>query len=268
MWHVGTSGWQYRDWRGAFYPPRLAQRAWLEHYVTRFETVEVNNTFYRRPERRVFADWAERIPPEFVMTLKLSRYLSHIRRLRDPEGPIQLFLERVEPLRAAGRVGPLLLQLPPTMPIDAGRLAAVLERVPADLRLAVEFRHDSWFTDEILDLLAGHDAALCLADRRSEPLGPVRRRSSWGYLRMHEGRAKPWPCYGEAALAGWVERLGRLWPEPADVFVYFNNDPGACAPRNAERFMELTERAGFSVARPSSASPAAEEGLFARAQGR
>jgi uncharacterized protein YecE (DUF72 family) len=251
MWHVGTSGWQYRDWRGTFYPERLAQKAWLEHYVTRFETVEVNNTFYRLPDRRVFAGWAERTPAEFVMTLKLSRYLSHIRRLRDPDDSMRLFLDRIEPLRRAGRVGPLLLQLPPTMPAEIDRLAAVVAAVPDDLRLAVEFRHESWFTDEVFDLLGRNDVALCLADRHSQALGPVRRTASWGYLRMHEGRARPWPCYGEDALAGWVDRIGRLWPEPADVYVYFNNDPGACAPRNAERFADLASRSGFDVARPT-----------------
>jgi uncharacterized protein YecE (DUF72 family) len=254
MWHVGTSGWQYRDWRGPVYPSGLSQREWLEHYVTRFETVEVNNTFYRLPERSVFAGWAERVPPEFVMTLKLSRYLSHVRRLRDPGDPIRLFLERIEPLRAARRVGPLLLQLPPTLAIDVDRLAAVLGGFGADLRIAVEFRHDSWFTDEVFDLLGRHDAALCLADRKSTALGPVRRTASWGYLRMHEGVAHPWPCYGDTALASWVERLGDLWPDPAEVFVYFNNDPGACAVANADTFIELAELAGISVARPATAA--------------
>jgi uncharacterized protein YecE (DUF72 family) len=263
MWHVGTSGWQYNDWRGSFYPSGLVQKAWLEHYVTRFETVEVNNTFYRLPERQVFADWAERTPLGFVMTLKLSRYLSHIRRLSDPDDPIQLFLERIEPLRAAGRVGPLLLQLPPTMRVDADRLEATLRAVPDDLRIAVEFRHDSWFTDDVFELLGRHDAALCLADRKSTPLGSVRRTASWGYLRMHEGLADPWPCYGDAALASWVERLRGLWPEPAEVFVYFNNDPGACAVRNAAQFVELAARAGISVARPA---PAASP--FAPSEGR
>jgi uncharacterized protein YecE (DUF72 family) len=263
MWHVGTSGWQYRDWRGTFYPGALPQKEWLAHYVTRFETVEVNNTFYRLPERRVFAGWAERVPPEFVMTLKLSRYLSHVRRLRDPGDPIRLFLERIEPLRAAGRVGPLLLQLPPTMPADADRLAEVLGGFPGDLRVTVEFRHESWFTPAVFGVLERHDAALCLADRRSYPLGPVRRTASWGYLRMHEGRAHPRPCYGEDALAAWVERLRELWPGNDEVFVYFNNDPGACAPRNAERFMELAERAGVTVARPA---PAAAP--FARSEAR
>jgi uncharacterized protein YecE (DUF72 family) len=186
MWHVGTSGWQYRDWRGTFYPERLAQKGWLEHYATRFETVEVNNTFYRLPERRVFDGWAARTPPEFVMTLKLSRYLSHVRRLRDPAEPVRTFLDRVEPLRATGRLGPLLLQLPPTMPVAADLLDAVLRRFPDDVRVAVEFRHESWFTPSVLGVLERHDAALCLADRRSHSLAPVRRSASWGYLRMHE----------------------------------------------------------------------------------
>jgi uncharacterized protein YecE (DUF72 family) len=147
------------------------------------------------------------------------------------------------------------------MAADTGRLRAVLDGVPDDLRLAVEFRHESWFQDEVFELLAASDAALCLADRKSTPLGPIRRTASWGYLRMHEGTTHPWPCYGEDDLATWVERMRQLWPEPADVYVYFNNDPGACAPADAKRFMELAAQTGVSVARPTSgATPFARSG--------
>jgi uncharacterized protein YecE (DUF72 family) len=210
----------------------------------------VNNTFYRLPERSVFERWAERLPADFVMTVKLSRYLSHIRRLRDPQDPVDTFLERVEPLRAGGRLGPLLLQLPPTLRIELDRLTEVIRALPRSLRLAVEFRHESWYVEDVFDLLAAHDVALCLADRHSQLLGPLRPTASWAYLRMHEGRAHPHPCYGDDALRAWVDRLGSNWPAGADVYVYFNNDPGACAPRNAERFMALADRAGFDVARP------------------
>jgi uncharacterized protein YecE (DUF72 family) len=250
VWYVGTSGWQYDSWKGTFYPQGLPQARWLEYYVTRFATVEVNNTFYRLPDRSVFAGWAGRTPEEFVVTCKLSRYLSHIRRLRDPGDSVALFLERVEPLREAGRLGPLLLQLPPTLPADAERLRATLAAIPRELRVVVEFRHDSWFSAEIDEVLASRDAALCLVDRRSRPLGPVRRTASWGYLRLHEGIADPRPCYGDGALRSWVDRLLDCWDAEADVYVYFNNDPRACAPANAERFMDLAERAGAAVARP------------------
>lgn len=251
MWQVGTSGWQYQSWRdGAWYPAGLPQSQWLEHYATRFSTVEVNNTFYRLPERRVFADWARRTPASFILTCKLSRYLSHVRRLRDPKPAIDRFLERAEPLRAEAKLGPLLLQLPPTLQADGPRLAEVIAAVPRGLRLAVEFRHPSWHTDEVFDLLARHDVALCLADRRSRLEGPLLRTATWGYLRMHEGTADPRPCYGEDALRKWVDRLLERWGPGADVFVYFNNDARACAPANAERLAALAGREGARVAAP------------------
>jgi uncharacterized protein YecE (DUF72 family) len=253
VWYVGTSGWQYASWRGgAWYPEGMAQSRWLEYYVTRFPTVEVNNTFYRLPSRDAFAGWARRTPDGFVLTCKLSRYLSHVRRLRDPKPSVELFLDRAEPLRAAGRLGPLLLQLPPTLKADPPNLAAVIAAIPDDLRLAVEFRHDSWFTDDVLDLLRRHDVALCLADRRSRMVGPFERTAGWAYLRMHEGTADPRPCYGDDALRSWVERLLERWGPEADVFVYFNNDPRACAPANAERFADLATREGARVAKPLS----------------
>jgi uncharacterized protein YecE (DUF72 family) len=250
MWHIGTSGWQYASWRGTWYPAGLPQGRWLEHFATRLATVEVNNTFYRLPARQVFEDWARRTPEGFTITCKLSRYLSHVRRLQAPRQPIDTFLERVAPIREAGRLGPLLLQLPPTLRVERERLAEVLSAIPRDLRTTVEFRHDSWFTEPVFALLAEHDAALCLADRRSRPLAPLRRTASWAYLRMHEGTAHPRPCYGEGALRSWIDRLLGEWGPAADVFVYFNNDPRACAPANAERFVELARRAGAEVATP------------------
>jgi uncharacterized protein YecE (DUF72 family) len=250
VWQVGTSGWQYASWRGIWYPRGLAQSRWLEHYATRLATVEVNNTFYRLPDRRVFDDWAARTPEGFTITCKLSRYLSHVRRLAAPRDPIDTFLHRIVPLRTTGRLGPLLLQLPPTLRLERDRLADVLAAIPSELRTTVEFRHDSWFVEPVFELLAEHDAALCLADRRSRPLVPLRRTATWAYLRMHEGTADPRPCYGDGALRSWIDRLLAQWGPEADVFVYFNNDPRACAPANAERFVELARRAGAAVASP------------------
>lgn len=243
MLHVGTSGWQYRDWRGVLYPEDLPVRRWLAHYVEAFATVEVNNTFYRLPPTETFASWARALPPGFVMTLKASRYLTHIKRLADPAEPVARFLERAAPLRE--HLGPVLLQLPPTLAVDRPRLADTLDRFPSDCRVAVEFRHPSWFDDSVADLLAEHNAALCLTDRGSRVTGPLWRTADWGYVRFHEGRAHPWPCYGDAALDRWVGRVGELWPADEDVFGYFNNDPGGCAVRDAVRFARLARRRGL-----------------------
>jgi uncharacterized protein YecE (DUF72 family) len=243
---VGTSGWQYRHWRETFYPRGLPQNRWLDHYAERFATVESNAAFYRLPERETFVAWAERTPADFIMAVKASQYLTHIRRLREPAEPVGRFVQRASGL--GGKLGPVLLQLPPTMRADAGRLREVLERFPRDWRVAVEFRHQTWFSDEIRQLLEQHGAALCLADRRG-PLTPLWRTADWTYLRFHTGRATPEPCYGRQALASWVDRLLSLWSPAADLYVYFNNDPRACALRDARVFTLAARRAGLAATR-------------------
>jgi uncharacterized protein YecE (DUF72 family) len=248
---VGTSGWQYRDWRGRFYPEGLAQAKWLEHYAGQFATVESNNAFYRLPEPHTFAAWAARTPPDFVMAVKASRFLTHVKRLRDPDEPVRRFLDHAGHLGA--KLGPVLLQLPPTLKADLGVLREALERFPRQVRVAVEPRHESWFSDQTHALLTDQGAALCLADtprRRS----PVWRTSGWSYLRFHEGTATPRPCYGERVLVRWAEALAGTWGPEADVYVYFNNDPGGCAVRDAARFARAAARAGLHPTRTPSPS--------------
>jgi uncharacterized protein YecE (DUF72 family) len=249
---LGTSGWQYASWRGRFYPAEVRQADWLEHYAARFQTVEVNNAFYRLPEASTFEAWARRTPADFVVGVKASRYLTHIKRLADPEEPVARFLERAGHL--GPKLGPVLLQLPPTLAADLDRLDATLAQFPADVRVAVEFRHQSWFTDETRSLLSERNAALCLADspRRETP---VWRTATWGYLRFHEGRAQPRPCYGRQALATWARRLADVWQPDEDVYVFFNNDPEGCAVRDAARFAGAVERAGL---RPTRVPPTRE----------
>ncbi|MFI8823225.1 DUF72 domain-containing protein [Streptomyces sp. NPDC053431] len=239
---VGTSGWQYRDWRGVLYPDGVPQRRWLEEYARSFAVVENNNAFYRLPERATFAEWRRRTPEGFLMAVKASRYLTHIKRLKDPEEPVRRLMGRAEGL--GDRLGPVLLQLPPTLRADAGLLDAVLGCFPAGVRVAVEPRHESWWTDETEGILSGHGAALCWADRGSRPVAPLWRTADWGYLRLHEGRARPFPAYGRQALRTWADRLAETWPARADVFVFFNNDPGGAAVRNAETFLRAVEETG------------------------
>jgi uncharacterized protein YecE (DUF72 family) len=243
---IGTSGWQYRSWRGPFYPEGLPQTRWLEHYAGRFQTVEVNNAFYRLPEARTFADWARRTPDDFVVAVKMSRYLTHVRRLREPAEPVQLFLSRARHL--GPKLGPVLLQLPPTLRAETRALDATLRCFPSAVRVAVELRHESWFTDETAEVLADHGAALCLADgpRLRTPLW---RTAGWAYLRLHEGRATPRPCYGRAALSGWARRLAETWGADTDTFAFFNNDERGCAVRDATVLATTAQRVGLRPTR-------------------
>jgi uncharacterized protein YecE (DUF72 family) len=247
---IGTSGWQYRHWRDRFYQG-IPQRRWLEHYAERFATVESNAAFYRLPDGDTFAAWAERTPDDLVMAVKASRYLTHVRRLKEPEEPVERLLDRAR--RLGPKLGPILLQLPPNLQAEPELLDRTLRAFPDDVRVAVEPRHDSWWTDEVRALLTERKAALCLADspKRKTPLW---RTADWGYLRLHEGRATPHPCYGRTALDTWAKHLAELWPASADVFVYFNNDPEGCAVRDARWFAAAVKRTGRTPTRVPKAS--------------
>ncbi|MER7867605.1 DUF72 domain-containing protein [Streptomyces cellulosae] len=234
---VGTSGWQYKDWRGVLYPPGLPVRLWLEEYAAAFPTVEVNNAFYRLPSRETFASWRDRTPPGFVAAVKASRYLTHVKRLRDPEEPVERLMSRATAL--GDRLGPVLLQLPPTLQADPALLDACLRCFPESTRVAVEPRHPSWWTPDVRAVLESRGAALCWADILSRPVTPLWRTTDWGYVRFHQGRAHPWPNYGRQSLHTWLHRITTTWPQEADVYAYFNNDPNAAAVHNARTLTHM-----------------------------
>ncbi|OEJ59969.1 histidine kinase [Streptomyces agglomeratus] len=246
---VGTSGWQYKDWRGGLYPPGLPQRLWLEEYVRHFATVENNNAFYRLPTREIFASWRERTPEGFVMAVKASRYLTHIKRLREPQEPVSRLMDRIDGL--GDRLGPVLLQLPPNFRADTGLLDACLGFFPGTVRVAVELRHTSWWDaeSELREVLERHGSALCWADRGSRPVTPLWRTASWGYVRFHGGTAQPPPRYGRQALKSWARRIGDAWSDEDDVFVYFNNDTGGAAVLDAAKFAQEAAALGRTVSR-------------------
>jgi uncharacterized protein YecE (DUF72 family) len=244
---VGTSGWQYRDWRGRFYPPRLPQRRWLEHHAAAFATTEVNNSFYRLPAREVFEQWRARTPDDYVVTVKASRYLTHIKRLKEPEEPVARLMERVEAL--GDRLGAVLVQLPPNLQADVELLDACLACFPAGTRLAVEPRHPSWWNPDLRDVLTTRRAALVWADRDSRPVAPLWRTTDWGYLRLHAGGGEQvWP-YDEHVLRSWVQRLLETWDDDEDVYVYTNNDPGGAALRDAVTLARLVREHGRTATR-------------------
>ncbi|MGW1894354.1 DUF72 domain-containing protein [Streptomyces sp. NPDC002004] len=239
---VGTSGWQYKDWRGTVYPPDLPQRLWLEEYARLFTTVENNNAFYRLPAYETFEAWRARTPAGFVMAVKASRFLTHVKRLRDPEEPVGRLMDHAAGL--GDRMGPVLLQLPPTLRADPVVLDTCLACFPPGTRVAVEPRHDSWWTSEVRAVLRSRGAALCWADRGSRPVTPLWRTADWGYVRFHAGRGRPWPRYGRGALLSWAGRIADTWPEDADVFAYFNNDLGGAAALDATAFRRFTAHPG------------------------
>lgn len=240
---IGTSGWQYADWRGRFYPRGLPQARWFEHLLTGFRTVELNVSFYRLPRAEVFAGWRDRSPADAVLAVKASRYLTHVRRLRDPAEPVARLLSRARELR--GKLGPVLVQLPPDLPADPRALASTLSCFDGQARVAVEPRHASWWDDAVRTVLEAHGAALVWADRRGEALGPLWRTADWGYVRLHEGDAELAPFYRRETLRRWAQAVAAH----DNVFVYFNNDPGCAAVANAVTFAEEARGLGLDVTR-------------------
>ena len=240
MLRIGCSGWNYRDWRGAFYPERLPARRWLEAYAERFDTVEVNTTFYRLPRREAVANWVEQTPDGFGFAVKASRYLTHIRRLRDVADGVARLRERIEPLVDTGRLIATLWQLPANFHRDDERLAAALAEMGSG-RHAFEARDPSWYCDEVAELLRAHDVAFVVADDKRRPLPEAPRTASWSYVRFHYGHRGRRGNYGPKELDAWARHLRGL---SGDVLAYFNNDWEAFAPHNAIELRKRSTRDG------------------------
>ena len=227
--HVGTSGWSYPEWKGSFYPLDLPAAKMLRFYASRFSTVEVNNSFYRTPSEAVLASWAAQVGPEFQFIMKASRRITHNHRLTDRDGSLGYFLRAVNPL--GNRLGPILFQLPPNFEKDAARLASFLDKLPAGSPAAIEFRHASWYDDQIVELLRSHNVALVTVDEdSSEGAGaPLVVTSSWGYLRLRRTR------YQDTALQSWADRIRALPWERA--YVFLKHEEGS--PRGPAPALEL-----------------------------
>jgi uncharacterized protein YecE (DUF72 family) len=218
--YVGTSGWSYKEWKGVFYPADLPADEMLRYYAERFPTVEVNNSFYRVPSERVLLQWAEQAPPAFRFVLKASRRITHINRLSAADESLEYFLRISNVL--GERRGPTLFQMPPSLKLDLPRLHDFLGRLPRQWRAAMEFRHASWFTDEVYEALRSRDVALVAVDEDEAegPGSPLAPTASWGYLRMRRGE------YTEAALESWARRIGEQRWEEAYIFVKHEEGKG------------------------------------------
>jgi uncharacterized protein YecE (DUF72 family) len=233
---IGCSGWNYADWRGVLYPPGCPQRQWLERYAEAFDTVEVNNTFYRLPTLDAVRGWVQQTPPGFLFAVKSSRYLTHIKRLTDMDQGVARLLERLEPLTASPKMGPMLWQLPGNFRRDDERLAFALEHLPPG-RHAFEFRHESWFADDVLAALRAHGVALVIGDHPERPWQRHELTADFSFVRLHYGHRGRRGNYSATELDEWARELRRL-ARRADVFAYLNNDWEGFAVRNARGLRE------------------------------
>ena len=241
--HVGCSGWNYKDWRGVVYPQKLPQRRWFEHYATLFDTVEINNTFYRLPPTTTADAWGAQAPPGFVYALKLGQFGSHRMKLRDAASWLPNHLDRAERLGKA--LGPTLVQLPPRWKRNAERLDEFLSVAPRSMRWAVELREESWLHEETFEVLRRHGAALCIHDLLADH--PWELTTDWAYVRFHGPDAlevKYWGKYGGKALTPVAKRLDAFLDGGCDVYAYFNNDYQGFAVEDARW---LQERLGAHI---------------------
>jgi uncharacterized protein YecE (DUF72 family) len=237
---VGCSGWQYRHWRGNFYPQELPLDRWLEHYASVFDTVEVNNSFYRLPEGQRFAAWRQQTPSRFLFAVKASRYLTHMKKLKDPREPLSRFFSRAK--RLGRKLGPVLYQLPPRWKCDAERLADFLRALPRGRRHVFEFRDLSWYREEVFALLVRYRTALCLHDMPGSE-SPRRAVGPFVYLRFHGAGAHYGGRYPDSRLSPWADWIRERLGDGLNVFAYFNNDQGGHAPRDARRLEQMVNGA-------------------------
>jgi uncharacterized protein YecE (DUF72 family) len=228
--YLGTSGWHYDHWQGRFYPEGLATDAWLKHYANQFTTMEINNSFYQLPEAETLARWRADTPDGFVFSVKASRYITHMKKLKEPEEPVTGFLERVDLLQE--KLGPILFQLPPRWNYDRERLESFLETLPKGYRYTFEFRDPSWFNAQAYEALARHNAAFCMYHLAGR-LSPKEITTDWVYVRLHGPDAAYEGKYGKQALAGWAGALSAWLDEGKTVYCYFDNDQRGYAVENA-----------------------------------
>lgn len=230
--HIGTSGWHYRHWLGPFYPRGLSADRFLAFYAQRFRSVEINATFYRLPTSATLAEWRRQTPHDFVFACKASRYITHMKKLKEPMSTARPFLATLAPLGC--KLGPILFQLPPHWRLDAVRLARFLEQLPEGFRYVFEFRDESWFAPQVYRLLARHNAALCLHDfnqRRPRP----KLTADFVYVRLHGPDGAYGGTYDGRTLAGWARRIAAWTGASLEVYCYFDNDAAGYAANDARR---------------------------------
>jgi len=235
-YYIGTSGWHYEHWRGLFYTEKLAKPKWLEFYAQHFNTVELNNSFYHLPSEKAFVNWRQSSSRGFVFAVKVSRFITHIKRLKNVEEPLQNFLSRANFLQ--DKLGPLLYQLPPGIKRNDETLESFLSILPRQYCHVFEFRHESWIDDGVFDILKRYNAGLCIFDMPDFTC-PVVATADFAYVRFHGSTGLYWSCYSDEELADWAKRIAELGKNVKVVYIYFNNDAGAYAVRNAKTLAQF-----------------------------
>lgn len=234
--HIGTSGWHYKHWQGPFYPDGLPLSGFLEYYARHFHTAEINNTFYQLPAESTFVGWLEQVPKDFIFAVKASRYITHMKKLKDAAQTLTPLLERVKSL--GGNLGPILFQLPPRWNFNLERLNSFLQALPSGHRYAIEFRDPSWLTDQTYEALAAHQVAFCIYDFAGR-LSPKEVTANLIYLRLH-GPAGPYQgCYDTQFLAGWAGAFATWAAQGKEIFCYFDNDEAGYAVQNAGQLQQM-----------------------------
>lgn len=237
MFRVGTSGYIYKHWKGVVYPEGMPQKKWFEHYTQIFDTVEINNTFYRLPSHEVFESWRDQAPEGFCYALKFSRFGTHLKRLKDPDQPISLFIDRSARL-GKHLIGPILVQLPPKFDVNVERLGDFLQSAPKEYRWVVEFRDRRWFCEDVYALLRAYNASLCIHDHEDiSCVHPQVVTADWIYLRFHGKNYQH--CYNTEQLQEHASWIQKQLAQGLDVFAYFNNDYCGYAVSNAVELREL-----------------------------
>ncbi len=235
---IGTSGWHYDDWRGRFYPEKLPKAKWLEFYARHFNTLELNNSFYHLPSEKAFENWYDSSPADFLFAVKASRYITHIKRLIDCREAVGKFMPRASLLKE--KLGPLLYQLPPGMQRDNDRLDSFLSILPREFRHVVEFRHGSWFTEGVYDILRRHKTGFCIFDMPGLT-SPVIATADFAYVRFHGSGRLYAGRYSDEEMAEWAKKIKRLASDVESVYVYFNNDVRGYAIDNARTLRDYLE---------------------------
>ena len=229
-YYIGTSGWHYDHWRGRFYPEKLTKAKWLEFYAGHFATVELNNSFYRLPSEAAFAAWHDSSPADFTFAVKVSRFITHIKRLKDTGEAVEKFITRA--IILGEKLGPLLYQLPPNMRRNDEVLESFLTTLPQGMKHVFEFRHQSWLEEGVFQILHKYNVGFCIFDMPSVSC-PLVATADFAYIRFHGSTGLYWSCYSDEDLASWSKKLANLAENLEAIYIYFNNDAEAFAVRNA-----------------------------------